>query len=41
VRPLGWIGLPFIVAGGLRIAYDLTLYTLFRQARPTEPPVID
>lgn len=28
-----WIGLPFLLAGGLRIAYDLTLYALFRQAR--------
>lgn len=34
---LGWIGLPFLVAGGLRIAYDLTLYTLFRHARPIAP----
>ncbi|GAA4219779.1 MFS transporter [Actinocatenispora rupis] len=31
---LGWIGLPFVLAGGLRIAYDLTLYALFRHARP-------
>lgn len=31
---LTWIGLPFLLAGGLRIAYDLTLYTLFRHARP-------
>ncbi len=29
-----WIGLPFLAAAGLRIAYDLTLYTLFRHARP-------
>lgn len=34
---LGWIGLPFVIAGGLRIAYDLALYTLFRQGRPTAP----
>jgi predicted MFS family arabinose efflux permease len=34
---LTWIGLPFLVAGGLRIAYDLTLYTLFRHASPTAP----
>jgi MFS family permease len=34
---LTWIGLPFLIAGGLRIAYDLTLYTLFRHARPMAP----
>jgi len=32
-----WVGLPFVVAGGLRIAYDLTLYTLFRHARLKAP----
>lgn len=31
---LPWVGLPFLVAGGLRIAYDLALYRLFRRARP-------
>lgn len=34
---LTWIGLPFLIAGGLRIAYDLTLYTLFRRTQPTAP----
>lgn len=31
---LPWIGLPFLVAGGLRVAYDLALYALLRHARP-------
>jgi MFS family permease len=34
---LPWIGLPFVVAGGLRIAYDLALFTLLRHARPAPP----
>lgn len=33
---LSWIGWPFLLAGGLRIAYDLSLYALFRHARPPE-----
>jgi predicted MFS family arabinose efflux permease len=34
---LPWTGLPFLIAGGVRVAYDITLYTLFRHARPTAP----
>ncbi|MGH2599985.1 MAG: MFS transporter [Dehalococcoidia bacterium] len=31
-----WIGLPFLIGGGVKIAYDLTLYVLFRRLRPAE-----
>ncbi|MDC0769052.1 MFS transporter [Streptomyces sp. HD] len=34
---LAWSGLPFLIAGGLRIAYDFTLLALFRHARPSTP----
>jgi MFS family permease len=30
------LGLPFFLAGGLKIAYDLTLWVTFRQAKPPE-----
>lgn len=30
----GWMGLPFILAGGLKIAYDLLLYRAFRATGP-------
>jgi predicted MFS family arabinose efflux permease len=30
------IGVPFFVAGGLKIAYDLLLYRSFRRVRPPE-----
>jgi MFS family permease len=33
---MGMSALPFVVAGVLKIAYDLTLYRLFRQVRPPE-----
>lgn len=31
---LAWMGLPFLIAGGLRVAYDLALYRSFRHTRP-------
>ncbi|MCX4734104.1 MFS transporter [Streptomyces sp. NBC_01363] len=34
---LAWPGLPFLIAGTLRIGYDLTLFVLFRHARPPAP----
>ena len=30
------LGLPFLLAGGLKIAYDLWIYALFRHVRPPE-----
>lgn len=30
------LGLPFLIAGGLKIVYDLTLFALFRHLRPPE-----
>jgi hypothetical protein len=30
------LGVPFLVAGGLKIAYDLLLYRAFRQVKPPE-----
>ena len=30
------VGLPFLVAGSLKIAYDLAIFTLFRNVRPPE-----
>ncbi|HEY7062034.1 MAG TPA: MFS transporter [Chloroflexota bacterium] len=30
------VGLPFIVAGGLKIAYDLTIFAVFRGVQPPE-----
>lgn len=30
------LGLPFVLAGGLKIIYDLTIFTLFRHVRPPE-----
>ena len=29
-------GLPFVIAGGLKIVYDLLLYRSFRAVRPPE-----
>jgi MFS family permease len=34
---LAWPGLPFVIAGTLRICYDLTLFVLFRHVRPPAP----
>ena len=31
-----WLGLPFVLAGGLKIIYDLLLYREFRAVRPPE-----
>jgi len=33
---LGALGLPFFVAGGLKIAYDALVYAFFRNVRPPE-----
>lgn len=30
------LGLPFVVGGGLKIVYDLTLYVMFRHVRPPD-----
>ena len=30
------LGLPFLLAGGLKILYDLTIFALFRNLRPPE-----
>ena len=30
------LGLPFLVAGGLKVVYDLTIYAVFRGVRPPE-----
>lgn len=32
----GWLGVPFILAGGIKIVYDLLLYRSFVSHRPTE-----
>ena len=31
-----WLGAPFLIAGGLKIVYDLALYRSFRQLKPPE-----
>ena len=31
-----WLGAPFLIAGGLKIVYDLALYRSFRQVKPPE-----
>jgi MFS family permease len=31
-----WLGLPFLLSGGLKILYDLALYIGFRSAKPPE-----
>jgi MFS family permease len=31
-----WLGSPFLVAGALKIGYDLTLYRVFHKARPPQ-----
>ena len=30
------LGLPFLLAGGLKVVYDLLIYTLFRDVKPPE-----
>jgi hypothetical protein len=30
------LGLPFLLAGGLKIVYDLTIWSVFRHVRPPE-----
>jgi MFS family permease len=32
----GWLALPFLLCGGLKIAYDLLLLLQFRHVRPPE-----
>jgi MFS family permease len=34
------LGLPFLIAGGLKIAYDLAILALFRKVRPPEEAVL-
>jgi predicted MFS family arabinose efflux permease len=36
VMQAGALGLPFVIAGGMKIVYDLFLYALFRHIRPPE-----
>ncbi len=31
-----WLGSPFVIAGSLKVAYDLSLYGVFRKTRPSE-----
>jgi MFS family permease len=31
-----WLGLPFIISGGLKVVYDLALYRSFRSMKPPE-----
>ena len=31
-----WLGAPFILAGTLKLAYDITLYTFFHKSRPPQ-----
>jgi MFS family permease len=33
---IGAMSLPFFVSGGVKIAYDLTLFALFRRVKPLE-----
>jgi len=33
------LGLPFLMAGGLKIIYDLTIFALFRNVRPSEEEI--
>jgi hypothetical protein len=30
------LGLPFVISGGLKIIYDLTIYAVFRRVHPPE-----
>jgi hypothetical protein len=30
------VGLPFLLAGGLKIVYDLGIFTVFRHVKPPE-----
>ena len=40
VATAGLAALPFVIAGGLKIVYDLLLYRAFRSAPPA-PPIVD
>jgi predicted MFS family arabinose efflux permease len=31
-----WLGSPFIIAGGLKIVYDLSLYKIFHRLKPSQ-----
>ncbi len=31
-----WLGSPFVIAGSLKVAYDLSLYRVFHKTRPSE-----
>jgi hypothetical protein len=36
VGSVGWMSVPFFVAGGLKIAYDLLLYRAFSSSKSNE-----
>ena len=36
-----WLGIPFLVAGGLKIVYDLSLWFVFRRVHPPEERLPD
>jgi hypothetical protein len=36
---LAALGVPFILAGGIKIAYDLTLLVTFRHSNPDDQPL--
>ena len=38
---LSWLGLPFFLAGSLKIVYDLALYRSFRAIKPPEEQRVD
>jgi Trk-type K+ transport system membrane component len=31
-----WLGSPFVIAGGLKIAYDMSLYKFFNRIKPSQ-----
>ena len=31
-----WLGSPFVIAGGLKVAYDLSLYKIFHRLKPPQ-----
>src|SRR3989441_4721256 len=31
-----WLGSPFVIAGGLKVVYDLSLYTIFHRLKPPQ-----
>ena len=31
-----WLGSPFVIAGGLKVAYDLSLYKIFHRVKPPQ-----